>query len=51
MGSASERENADLFHGALGAAGSLGITTMIDYDRIATRRGQKKHVRTTYHTV
>jgi Delta24-sterol reductase len=41
---ASETENADLFYGAAGAAGTLGITTLIELQLIEA----KKFVKTTY---
>ena len=43
----SKSENADLFHGAAGAVGSLGLTTLIELQLI----GAKKYVETTYHRV
>lgn len=43
----SDNENADLFHGAAGAVGSLGITTLIELQL----REAKKYVETTYHPV
>ncbi|KKK12839.1 24-dehydrocholesterol reductase precursor [Aspergillus rambellii] len=42
---ASEKENADLFRGAAGAAGSLGVTTMMELQLIEA----KKFVKATYH--
>ncbi|KAF6810362.1 FAD binding domain-containing protein [Colletotrichum plurivorum] len=42
---ASPNERADLFHGAAGAVGTLGITTMIELQLIEA----KKFVKTTYH--
>ncbi len=42
---ASPSENADLFHGAAGAVGTLGITTMIELQLVEAR----KYVKTTYH--
>lgn len=42
---ASERENADLFRGAAGAVGTLGITTSIELQLIQAKR----FVKTTYH--
>ncbi|PLB54909.1 FAD-binding protein [Aspergillus steynii IBT 23096] len=42
---ASETENADLFHGAAGAVGSLGVTTLIELQLIEA----KKFVKATYH--
>ena len=44
---ASEKENADLFHGASGAVGSLGIVTMLELRLISA----KKYVKATYHSV
>ncbi|KAH0562183.1 hypothetical protein GP486_003117 [Trichoglossum hirsutum] len=44
---ASDKENSDLFHGASGAAGSLGITTLLELQLIQA----KKYVKTTYHSV
>lgn len=44
---ASDKENADLFHGASGAVGSLGITTLLELQLIPA----KKYVKTTYHSV
>ena len=44
---ASQQENADLFYGASGAVGSLGITTLLELQLIPA----KKYVRTTYHPV
>jgi delta24-sterol reductase len=41
---ASRSENADLFHGAAGAVGTLGITTLLELQLIAA----KKFVKTTY---
>ena len=43
----SDGENADLFHGAAGAVGSLGVTTRIELQL----REAKKYVETTYHPV
>ena len=43
----SPHENADLLHGASGAVGSLGVTTMLELELIPAR----KYVRTTYHPV
>jgi delta24-sterol reductase len=43
----SDSEKADLFHGAAGAVGSLGITTLIELQL----REAKKYVETTYHPV
>lgn len=42
---ASHRQNADLFHGAAGAVGTLGITTMVELQLIKAKR----FVKTTYH--
>lgn len=44
---ASESENEDLFRGAAGAVGTLGVTTMVE---IQLRRATK-YVETTYHHV
>lgn len=44
---ASKTERADLFHGAAGACGSLGITTLVELQLIEA----KKYVETTYHPV
>ncbi|KAI9773409.1 MAG: hypothetical protein M1840_007625 [Geoglossum simile] len=44
---ASEKENTDLFHGAPGAAGSLGITTLLELQL----KQAKKYVKATYHPV
>lgn len=44
---ASESENADLFHGAAGAVGSLGVTTMVEL----RLKKATKFVETTYHPV
>lgn len=43
----SDSENADLFHGAAGAVGSLGVTTRIELQL----REAKKYVETTYYPV
>ena len=43
----SEGENADLFHGAAGAVGSLGVATRIEL----RLREAKKYVETTYYPV
>ena len=43
----SDSENADLFHGAAGAVGSVGVTTQIEL----RLREAKKYVETTYHPV
>ena len=42
---ASEQQNADLFRGAAGAVGTLGVTTMVELQLIEAR----KFVKTTYH--
>jgi hypothetical protein len=44
---ASRTERADLFNGAAGAVGSLGITTLLELQLIEA----KKYVETTYHPV
>lgn len=44
---ASREENEDLLHGAAGAAGTLGLTTLIQVRLVEA----KKFVRTTYHRV
>lgn len=44
---ASEKEKPDLFHGASGAVGSLGITTLLEIQLIQV----KKYVKATYHSV
>jgi delta24-sterol reductase len=44
---ASDKENSDLFHGASGAVGSLGITTLLELKLIEA----KKYVKVTYHSV
>lgn len=44
---ASKTERADLFHGAAGACGSLGITTLVELQLIEA----KKYVETSYHPV
>ena len=44
---ASDKENTDLFHGASGAVGSLGITTLLEIQLIQA----KKYVKATYHSV
>lgn len=44
---ASNKENPDLFHGASGAVGSLGITTLLEIQLIQA----KKYVKATYHSV
>lgn len=43
---ASDKQNRDLFHGASGAVGSLGITTMLEIQLIQA----KKYVKVTYHS-
>jgi len=40
-------EKADLFHGAAGAVGSMGVTTLVELQL----REAKKYVETTYHPV
>lgn len=44
---ASRTERPDLFHGAAGACGTLGITTLIELQLITA----KKYVKTTYHPI
>ena len=44
---ASEEHHPDFFHGASGAVGSLGITTMLELQLIQA----KKYVKATYHPV
>jgi delta24-sterol reductase len=44
---ASEYENADLFHGAAGAVGSLGVVTLVEIQLIEA----KKYVETKYYPV
>ncbi|PQE10037.1 FAD binding domain-containing protein [Rutstroemia sp. NJR-2017a BVV2] len=44
---ASRHERADLFHGAAGAAGTLGIVTLMELRLVPAR----KWVKTTYHRV
>ncbi|CAF9934262.1 MAG: hypothetical protein HETSPECPRED_009162 [Heterodermia speciosa] len=44
---ASATERSDLFNGAAGACGSLGITTLVEIQLIEA----KKYVETTYHAV
>ncbi|KAH6887021.1 hypothetical protein B0T10DRAFT_490612 [Thelonectria olida] len=44
---ASQEERADLFHGAAGAAGTLGITTLMELRLVEA----KKFVKTTYRKV
>ena len=43
----SEQEKSDLFYGAAGACGTLGVTTMVELQLIEA----KKFVETTYHPV
>lgn len=43
----SPTERADLFHGAAGAVGSLGVTTLVEIQLIEAR----KYVEVTYHPV
>ncbi|KAF2000857.1 FAD-binding domain-containing protein [Amniculicola lignicola CBS 123094] len=43
---ASEKHNSDLFRGAAGAVGTLGITTLVELQLIQA----KKFVKTTYHS-
>ena len=43
---ASDRENPDLFHGASGAVGSLGITTLLKIQLLKAT----KYVKATYHS-
>ena len=43
----SENEKPDLFHGAAGAVGSLGVTTLVELQL----REAKKYVETVYHPV
>lgn len=43
---ASDKENPDLFYGASGAVGSLGITTLLEIQLIQA----KKYVKATYHS-
>lgn len=43
----SEEENADLFRGAAGAMGTMGITTLVELQL----QKAKKYVETTYHPV
>ena len=43
----SKNEHADLFHGAAGALGSLGITTLLELQLLEA----KEYVKTTYHRV
>jgi delta24-sterol reductase len=43
----SEKENADLFRGAAGAVGSMGVTTLVELQL----QEAKKFVETTYHPV
>ncbi|KAF2230907.1 FAD binding domain-containing protein [Viridothelium virens] len=42
---AFDTENADLFHGAAGAVGTMGVTTLAELKLVKA----KKYVRTTYH--
>ncbi|KAF2102758.1 FAD binding domain-containing protein [Rhizodiscina lignyota] len=44
---ASNSEHSDLFHGAAGAVGSFGITTLVELQLIRA----KKYVKATYHPV
>ncbi|KAL9087252.1 MAG: hypothetical protein Q9165_006746 [Trypethelium subeluteriae] len=44
---ASSVENSDLFHGAAGAVGTMGVTTLAELNLVKA----KKYVRTTYHPV
>ncbi|KAL4731894.1 hypothetical protein ACLX1H_000889 [Fusarium chlamydosporum] len=44
---ASPGENEDLFHGAAGAAGTLGVTTLLEVRLVEAQ----KFVKTTYHRV
>ena len=44
---ASKEEKADLFHGAAGAVGSLGVTTLVEIQLIEA----KPYVEVTYHPV
>ncbi|MCJ1443733.1 MAG: hypothetical protein MMC23_004233 [Stictis urceolatum] len=44
---ASPSENADLFHGAAGAIGTLGVTTLVEIQL----REAKRYVETVYHSV
>ncbi|KAH0537652.1 hypothetical protein FGG08_005565 [Glutinoglossum americanum] len=44
---ASDKENPDLFYGASGAVGSLGITTLLELQLIEA----KKYVKVTYHSM
>ena len=43
----SDQENAELFHGAAGAVGSLGVITLVELQLTKA----KKYVETTYHPV
>ncbi|KAI9745031.1 MAG: hypothetical protein M1818_001309 [Claussenomyces sp. TS43310] len=43
----SENERSDLFHGAAGAVGSMGVTTLVELQL----NEAKKYVETTYHPV
>ncbi|KAF2014750.1 24-dehydrocholesterol reductase-like protein precursor [Aaosphaeria arxii CBS 175.79] len=42
---ASDQQNADLFRGAAGAVGTLGVTTLVELQLIKAQ----KYVKTTYH--
>lgn len=44
---ASDKQHPDLFHGASGAVGSLGVTTLLEIQLIQA----KKYVKTIYHPV
>lgn len=44
---ASDKENSDLFHGASGAVGTLGITTLLELQLVSA----KKYVKATYYPV
>ncbi|RFU30741.1 hypothetical protein B7463_g5615, partial [Scytalidium lignicola] len=44
---ASKTQNPDLFHGAAGAVGTLGVTTLVELQL----QEAKKYVETTYHPV
>ena len=43
----SEDERSDLFHGAAGAVGSMGVTTLVELQL----REARKYVETTYHPI
>ena len=43
----SDNEKPDLFHGAAGAVGSMGVTTLVELQL----RAAKKYVETTYHPI